>query len=452
MQTNTQVPMTAVSSLQWPAFLRPEQAFVQSLLFQMEHSQWWSPDELLRQQLRQVALVVQHAARTVPFHETRLAQFANIPPNDFTLGRLREIPILTRADVQEHSDALRTREVPANHGKTFEISTSGSTGRPIRVLGTSITSTIFRTLGIRYHLWHRREFDQPNMSIRLVSGDRPKKRVLNGWAPGFSRGTAIAYCATLPLPELYEGLSEHEPVYLQSYPSVLRGLIEQSIADGSKPARLREVRTFGGVVEPELRDLCDHAWGVPIVDNYSAMEIGIIALQCPDTLNLHVQSESVLVEVLRDDDSPCESGEVGRVIVTVLHNFATPLIRYELGDYAEVGEPCSCGRGLPTLKRIVGRQMHLFTLPDGRRVVPYVASGEFRALGPIRQFQIIQKTLEDVEVVFAASRTVTDNEEAALLAHLRKHLHADFDYRFRYVDEIPRGKTGKFEMLRSELS
>ena len=452
MQTNTQVPTTAASTLQWPAFTRPEHALVLSLLFQMEHSQWWSADRLQQRQLQQLALVVRHAAQTVPFHETRLAPFATIPPDDFTLERLREVPLLSRANVQENSEALRTRELPAGHGKTHEVSTSGSTGRPIRVLGSSISGLLFRTLGLRYHLWHRREFDQTNMSIRLVSGNRPKKREFQGWASGFSRGPAFAYCATLSLPELYAGLFEHEPVYLQSYPSILRGLIEQSIADGQKPARLREVRTYGGVVDPDLRELCTDAWGVPIVDNYSAMEIGIIALQCPETLNLHVQSESVLIEVLRDDDSPCLPGEVGRVVVSVLHNFATPLIRYEVGDYAEVAEPCSCGRGLPTLKRIVGRQMHLFTLPDGRRVVPYVSSGKFQALGPIQQFQIIQKTLEDVEVVFATSRPVTEDEQAALLAHLREHLHADFNYQFRYVDEIPRGKTGKFEMLRSDLA
>ena len=88
---------------------------------------------------------------------------------------------------------------------------------------------------------------------------------------------------------------------------------------------------------------------------YTCQEAGYLALQCPDYPHFHVQSENVLLEVVDDVGQPCGPGEVGRVLITSLNNFATPLIRYELGDYAEVGAPCPCGRGLPVLKRIMGR-------------------------------------------------------------------------------------------------
>ena len=77
---------------------------------------------------------------------------------------------------------------------------------------------------------------------------------------------------------------------------------------------------------------------------YSSQEVGYIALQCPENESYHIQAENVLVEILDDDGLPCEPGEVGRVVVTALHNLATPLLRYDIGDYAEVGSPCSCGR------------------------------------------------------------------------------------------------------------
>jgi phenylacetate-CoA ligase len=104
-----------------------------------------------------------------------------------------------------------------------------------------------------------------------------------------------------------------------------------------------------------------------MVDMYTCQEAGYLALQCPDHPHYHVQSENVLLEVVDDQGLPCAPGEVGRVLVTSLNNFATPLIRYEIGDYAEVGAACSCGRGLPVLKRIMGRYRNLLTLPDGTR-------------------------------------------------------------------------------------
>ena len=104
---------------------------------------------------------------------------------------------------------------------------------------------------------------------------------------------------------------------------------------------------------------------------YSSQEVGYIALECPTGESYHVQAENVLVEVLDDQDRPCSPGDVGRVVVTALHNFATPLLRYDIGDYAEVGAPCPCGRGLPALRRIMGRQRNMALLPTaaaaGRR-------------------------------------------------------------------------------------
>src|SRR3546814_11153852 len=105
----------------------------------------------------------------------------------------------------------------------------------------------------------------------------------------------------------------------------------------------------------------------------------------------HAQSENVLLEVVDDDGRPCGPGETGRVLITSLHNFATPLIRYELGDYAEVGSPCACGRGLPVIKQVLGRKRNRLILSDGRSGFPYLGDHEeVRAITPqVTEFQYI---------------------------------------------------------------
>src|SRR3546814_10844500 len=109
--------------------------------------------------------------------------------------------------------------------------------------------------------------------------------------------------------------------------------------------RLREVRTLSELLPPETRRLCRDVWGLKIADLYSTQEAGYLALQCPEHEHYHVQSEAVLLEVLDEEDRPCRPGEVGRVVVTPLTNFAMPMIRYAVGDLDEVGAPCPCGRG-----------------------------------------------------------------------------------------------------------
>jgi phenylacetate-CoA ligase len=142
--------------------------------------------------------------------------------------------------------------------------------------------------------------------------------------------------------------------------------------------------------------------------------------------------------------------------VTTLHNFATPLLRYELGDYAEVGGACPCGRGLPVLTRVFGRQRNMLTLPDGGQRWPtFGDSTEFVAalstLPSIEQFQVIQRSTEKLEVRLVCARPLDEVEEELVCDYLDGALGARFETTFSYYDEIPRSPGGKFEDFRSEI-
>ena len=143
------------------------------------------------------------------------------------------------------------------------------------------------------------------------------------------------------------------------------------------------------------------------------------------------------------------------MVVTDLHNFATPLIRYEIDDYAEVGEPCSCGRGLPVIKSVLGRVRNMLTLPSGEKLWPSYHFIFDEALGKsipsLREAQLVQRTLRDIEVKLVVTRPVTAEEEAEAKRALGEALSDAFDFRFVYVDEMPRPRSGKFQAVLSEL-
>jgi phenylacetate-CoA ligase len=178
---------------------------------------------------------------------------------------------------------------------------------------------------------------------------------------------------------------------------------------------------------------------------YSTNEVGYVALQCPVSGLYHVQSEDVMVEIVDDSGRPCSVGETGRVVVTSLHNFKMPLIRYDLGDYATVGENCHCGRTLPALERIVGRTRNMLKLPSGRTAWPGFPMDTLVRLDAIRELRMIQHSLEEIEVELVLARPLTATEETSLADAVRTRLRHPFRVRLTPVGRIERGPGHKRE-------
>ena len=443
------MPASALREIRWPAIPNARAAALFALQFQLDRSQWWSAEILLAHQLRQLEVLLAHAARTVPFYGERLCALADLPPGSLTMDAFRTIPVLKRAEIQEAGTALVSSALPADHGRCVDVKTSGSTGRPVTVNATSVTGLFFLVANLRYHLWHGRDFAATVDSIERL--DEKKMRLARAgkavpWVPGYGTGRMVFFDIRRPVIDQLRWLDHVDPGYLLTYPSNLWALIERTRETGIRPRSLKEVATQTELFEPRLRAEARRTWGVKVTDCYSAAEVGMIALECPDHPHYHVQAENLLVEVLDDDDRPCGSGGVGRVVVTDLHNFATPLIRYEIGDYAAVGGACTCGRGLAVLARVMGRQRNMAVLPSGERMWPSIRSGEVFAAAPsVRQFQMIQHSTKEIELKLVVDGRVSAAQEERLRHELAKHIGHPFAFRFTYVEDIPRSPGGKYE-------
>jgi len=349
---------SALPGVVWPAITRPEDATALALQYQLERSQWLAGDALRELQFRQLDVLLRHAYETVPFYRWHwqdvYAADRALTPESF--GRL---PLLSQGDLRHEFEALKSGSPPAAHGTVVERAGAGATGEPVRTLRTEITGLWCRALTLRDHLWHRRDFSATLAAIRIGA---PEEEI-SGWGPATGMIADGGRSLTLDIemaPEAQlEWLQRHEPEYLLTHPATASRLARLSLARGLRLSRLRELCTAGEPVDAETREVCRKAWDVPLTDVYSRDETGHIALQCPDHEHYHVQSECVLVEVLDGQGRGCAPGGFGRVVITTLHNYAMPLVRYETGDFAEVGDPCPCGRGLPVLRRVVGRPRNM---------------------------------------------------------------------------------------------
>ena len=433
-----------------------------ALQFQLGQSQWW-PEEVVRElQTHQLAIVLEHAYRTVSWYRKRIER-TGLPPAELAKREnWNRLPLVTRRDFQAAGCALHSSERLEGHGGVYRKFTGGATGQPVMTLGTDVTEFFWQAITLRDHLWHRRDLSKKLAVIRYAPSEManpPDGTLLENWGPATDLVTKTGECVLLSVASTVDEqvcwLKHHDPGYLLTYPSVANALAKRFVCRRDKLAGLREVRTFGEVLEPKVRDACRKAWDVPVVDIYSAQEVGYIALQCPESNHYHVQSEDTLVEILDDSNEPCRPGQVGRVILSSLHNLAMPILRYEVGDYAEVGEPCKCGRGLPVLTRIMGRQRNMFVLPGGIERWPSLEFDGALALDdlpPVSQFQVVQRKPTGIEVRLVAARSLTKKEEAKLRANVERWLGYPFEVAFKYVDEIERSPTGKFEDFCCDLT
>jgi phenylacetate-CoA ligase len=441
---------SAIPGLAWPSIVTGEDAALLALAFQMEQSQWWSSEEIEAHQHRQLAALLRHAHATVPWYRERLRAAGCTGDEAITPERWRRIPLLTKQDIRHHQAELRSRRVPLGHGATFRNKTSGSTGEPLEVLSTEITRLFWDATALRDDLWHRRDLRGRLVAIRSgrYAPDPLAVQEMPGWGilspSACASGPVTILYHLMPIAQQAELLEAKRPHYILMYPSNARALCRHARRRPVRLPDLEAVHTLGEPLTPDVRAACRETWGVPVRDSYSCEEMGFIALECPLHEHYHVQSESVLVEILDEEGQPARPGQIGTVVLTALHDFAMPLIRYAIGDYAEVGEPCPCGRGLPVLKRIWGRRRNQVTLPDGRRAWPDVGA-LWAAMPDAEQIQVLQRGPDHVEVRFAGGDPLSPAEEQAIGARIQEALGHPFRLTFTGPQAIPRQPNGKYE-------
>ncbi|MBI5040887.1 MAG: phenylacetate--CoA ligase family protein [Gammaproteobacteria bacterium] len=453
MHTDTPViPYSIVPGITWPALSDTRAVNLLALLQQFDQSQWW-PLELLRErQMQQAQRLLLHAGQSSPGYRERLTRVGLPADGRIAAEDWSRVPMLLRAELQAGYAALRSTALPSDHGSVQEDHTSGSTGRPVRFAKTALTDLFWRAFTLRDHLWHGRDFTQRLAVIRACDAGQalpPDGRHYSGWGGAtdgiYPTGPASLLNIETDIEQQFDWLLRQDADYLLTYPTNLRALVQLSAQRGVRPTRLREVRTASESLDTDLRALMQSIWNVPLIDMYTTREAGYIALQCPQHAHYHVMAEGVLVEILNADNQACVPGEIGRVVVTVLHNFALPLIRYEIGDYAEVGAPCPCGRGLPVLTRILGRSRNMLTFPDGSRHWPRFGYSGFADIAPIRQLQLVQHSVEEIEARLVVDAALNVEQEVRFTAHLQTALGHPFRIRFTYLDSIPRSANGKYE-------
>ena len=386
-----------------------------------------------------------HAKRYSPFWKERLRSWSPGEPTlDATLGA---VPLLSRKELQSEAEQI-IAEFPQRSGmRSSKLSTSGSTGTPICIehlvkfhnppqyAATLLTGS-----------WHKIDPQKPLGTLRpkIKDSDRASLGVPFTWygstAVGFSRCTTGREDG-----ELYDYCSAKKPSYLLTGSLTLHRLGRYAIRNHRRELRPETALCFGSVVTDDLRDVVREGLGAKIIDRYSAEETGNIAVQCPKHNHYHVLSPITLVEIVDEAGAPCSVGQPGRVLVTSMHSFGMPLIRYDIGDIAEWGEDCDCGVTLPVIKKLWGRSRHFVTHPDGRTTfVKLFLTSDFQDSWNLEEYRFV---LHQGAVVVAQLKV--NNPSPGLARSVTELVHRVVGYpypvRIEIVDKIEWGLSWKKE-------
>jgi len=412
----------------------------------LQESQWWSPDELQAYQRNQLKQLLRHAKANVPFYQGRLDRVFRAD-GDIDWNRWGEIPIVTRQDLIDHGDDMLARVLPKGHQNLTISTTSGSSGAPITPTSTQVAQIAINANRYRAYKWHN--IDWTDVVCALVGEDSRDAAWPDGgiggpwgppWDPDSIDGVMLRIDRTTPPERLLEFLDRKRPAYLT-------GGTNRAYALAVTARRLGATLKFsaflptGEAVTDRARAAVHDTFGARTVDLYSSKEAGAIAHLCPTGNGLHVNAESILLELVDAAGRPVGPGEQGRVVVTPLFNAAQPLIRYDQGDFASFADPCSCGRHLPTLTRIIGRSTTLFYHPDGRVVTSFL--GMYRHLLKCEAWQVAQTGPTSFEVRYVPIDPNQIGDEEAVADRIREVYFSDSEVRFHRLEEIPTDQFGK---------
>ena len=415
---------------------------LEQIVANLEESQWWTAEQIENKQTALLARVVAHHGEHNLSFKQRLAAQGSTVQDVSTLESLRKLKPITKRDIQQ-ADNFASEAVPPSHLPIRKSQTSGRTGEPVTILKTEMNNQFFCAMMFREHQWWQHDYSHRLASIRAVH--RQYEESPNWGSPAavkFNSGPAIGIPLNIGVRQQLEYLNKFNPDMLSTHAGVLAAMCSIWEAEGYT-LNLKHIKNVGETLSNEVRARVKRITGVDIMDQYSSSEVGCVSMECPGTGLQHIMSEALLVEVINEKGEQCQPGELGRVVVTDFYNTISPMIRYDIGDYAEPGAPCTCGRHMPTLKRIWGRERGLFRRANGDRFWPTAGQYAAEKVVKVNQWQIIQHSLTDIEYKLVTDLPLTQEQHSELLVIFRKNLGFDCVRITEYREQLP--TDGKYE-------
>jgi len=408
----------------------------------------FSDQEWKSYQETQLNALITIAHKNVPFYRSAWSkdQF-----QEALNGNLAALPLLEKEALRKQPLPFIRDDLYPLHTKHF--ATSGTTGTPIETFWT--VSEVRNSLALREARsanWAGVSFQEPRATFsgRMVETNPDS----NGPFYRYNSAEKQVYLSAFHLrpdttKDYVKALHKHHVVWMTGYAVSFYLLAKQILDQKIQVPPLKAVITTSEKLTPEMRQVMEEAYHCRVYEEYSTVENALFASECEQG-RLHVSPDVSIIEILREDGTPCKPGEIGEVVTTCLMRTYQPFIRYRLGDLAAWDdEPCPCGRSMPVIKEVVGRLEDVVVGPDGRQMV--CIHGIFVEQPHVREGQIIQEALDFIRVKVVPTDGFNNEDIQDIIQRVQQRLGESVRVEVELVDEIPRTKAGKFKAVISNL-
>ena len=421
-----------------------------SYLNEYERSQWLSAEEIAHLQWQKLSRLISHCWREVPYYRRRWGEAGVSHPSDIRNPEdYARLPKLTKQDVRENFESMKAESY---RGRLLYKTTGGSTGEPLRIGYTRESYERRNAVMHRGYAWAGAPLGARAL---YFWGEAPgevslKQRMTHA---AFNRRVIDVFTMKADGLGVYvDAIDEYRPEAVVSYVAPIVRIADWMLRNGRRAQHVpNAVLCAAEPLYRYQREIIEAAFGCPVFDTYGCREVMLIGSECEARDGLHLNSDHLCVELgerFIEGDGP----ERREVLLTDLHNYGMPLMRYANGDLAtaKYGE-CSCGRELPMLASVDGRSMDALCTPEGHFVGEYLENLIFNTRG-IQRFQAVQEQIDRIEISLVRGK---DFEEASLekiCNAIRQAFGDSFSLDFRFTEEIPLTPTGKLRVAISKLA
>lgn len=420
----------------------------------LNDSQWLSEKEIQTRQWQDLVKLLTHAERECPYWKKVFESLGLKPADIRHMEHFRRLPITTKTTIRKNHDEMVAESWK---GRTWEKSTGGSTGEPLHFEYTPESSEWRQAVTRRGYGWAGakggvRQAYIWGVALEKESWLKAAKQKLHHLLLRQKYFNSFSFDQPA-MERCQQQLQRFRPEVIIAYTNPLynfaRFLNGQEKDSGIHPT---SIITAAEALFKHQREEIETAFQAPVFHSYGSREFMLIAMECEQHQGLHISAENLLVEILREDGSPASPGEEGRVVITDLHNYGMPFIRYEIGDMAILAEhPCSCGRGLPLLKEVTGRILDMLTTPDGRQIPGEYFPHLMKEFRNIHRFQVIQEDPHSLLIKLVAPDGLSEPDLHRLKALVQQAMGEDCNISYDFVNDIPLTRTGKHRVTISML-
>ena len=369
------------------------------------------------------------------------------------LENFSKIPVLTKEQVREHFHQLQSRD--SSKRKTYRNSSGGSTGKPVVIIQDETYRNWNWANKLYYASMAGKEFGEPEIKLwgsrrDILQGNIGLKNRLINFI--INRTLLNSFkMSERDIQKYFEIWNQVKPKLIWAYVESIYELAKFKNRFGIDVFSPHVIITTAGTLDEEMRIYIEETFGCNVLNQYGSREEGAIACECPEKKGLHIFEHSHHVEVVDEQNQPLV-GNHGEIVVTNLHNYSMPLLRYSLEDIGIMDDgECACGRKFKKLSEVTGRRMSHFINPNGDIIHGLFFTHMFYYKDWIHKFKVVQEALDHIVIKIVAYGDPNSEDLDTFSENVKQVMGDECQVDFIFLKDLTPSDSGKFLFTESKV-